>query len=673
MQKSRRIRLFESSIEKTGRILSQKWNIRVVFKANECRTTGRVIYLPTLPNNASDDLLTAMQGHLDHETAHVLFTDFRALKKVKRSEKKLYSVINALEDPRIEQKMGDLWRGTVLNFRRSLEWSLRKICAEKEEEDEHGNKVMKRSWDMLSDFGKFAYGATVWMQVKFDDSHWFITDVVDAPIMSKIRSCEALLRAACVADDTAEVVGLSRQVMAKIQEEEEKVEFADPADVGEDDIVLPPQGMGADHSAMRKKDDNSKPADPNAPKVFQSEYADEDICDECGGTGEDDNGAPCESCEGTGLSEEAREDAPQGGTPSGSVGGEVGDEDEDGDEAGQPSAAPDLSDVSDEEMDRDSQILDRSEMLREASQQDFDGSDKYLIYTTEGDKIEYITEGDRVKYRQFLSETSSMVSTIKRKLARSMLSSNTTRWEGDKTRGKINPRAVFRVPLGTSKRVFRQKVESEDFNTVVELMVDHSGSMNGSRLSLAGRTVAVLGEVLHQLSIPFSVTGFSTGEWNEASSRKNKAPAEARSVYTRWGNLWIGVYKDYNDPWPRAAHKVTTMVNNSRVNTYDGESVRWGTQRLLLRPEKRKILLWLNDGSPCPNGGDSTSAHVQYAADCAKEAESLVELLAIGIQTDAVKRFYKNYVVVNKLDELPSVCLNELDALLRKGKNLRAA
>jgi cobalamin biosynthesis protein CobT len=110
------------------------------------------------------------------------------------------------------------------------------------------------------------------------------------------------------------------------------------------------------------------------------------------------------------------------------------------------------------------------------------------------------------------------------------------------------------------------------------------------------------------------------------------------------------------------------MARNPKINTYDGESLRVGAQMLLARPEKRKILFWMNDGQPCPNYGDDTQAHNKYAADCAKEVEKAIELFAIGIRTDAVKRLYSNCVQINELEDLPKVCLSELDALIRKGK-----
>jgi cobaltochelatase CobT len=201
-------------------------------------------------------------------------------------------------------------------------------------------------------------------------------------------------------------------------------------------------------------------------------------------------------------------------------------------------------------------------------------------------------------------------------------------------------------------------------------MVDHSGSMSGAKLDLAAKTSIIIGEIANQLSIPFSVLGFSTGDGHTANQRYSKASPEEQKAYSRWGNHWIGVYKEFDELWGQHSHKLINMVDNQRNNTYDGESLRYAAQRLLGRKEKRKILFWINDGEPCPNPADDMNAHTEYAKLCAKEVEKMVELLAIGIQTDAVKQFYSNYIVVDEVADLPTLCLAELDSLLRKGKKL---
>lgn len=663
MQKSRRIRLFESSIEKTGRILAQKWNIKVIFKADECKTTGQVIYLPVVPNNASDELLNAMQGHLDHEAAHVIFTDFNALNLIKRREKKLFTMVNSLEDPRIEKNMTELWKGTAHNFKRKLEWALQKVVEERDMEDANGNKVKSRSWDQLSDFGKFTYAACLWAETKFDDSHWFVKDIVEPEIMKTVRECGDLIREAVDARDTQEVIDISRDIMKRLNEEDEEQDFVDPGDIGEDDIILPPQPKGADRSHMYKQPEKGKEEESEGPKVYQAEFADEDLCDACGGSGTDKDGNKCQECDGTGLSQESQEGSKAQQPVSDGNSEETGS-----------SFRPNYQDTSNEDLDRDAELTSKENFLLEEAQSALSGEDHYLIYTTEGDVLEQIKEGDRTQYRDFMNYSNNAVSTMKRKLSRTLLSTNVSRWAGDKTRGKINPRAVFRVPLGTSKRVFRQKIEAESFNTVISIMIDHSGSMAGDKLELAAQTTIILGEVLNQLGIPFSVSGFSTRDSGEVSyGRKGSLSHKECRTYARFGDLWIGKYKDFDENWSRVAPRIIRMSENCRHNTYDGESLRWGAQGLLGRPEKRKILFWLNDGMPCPNGGDNREAHRQYAFDCAKEVESKVELMAFGIKTSAVKNYYKNYVVVNNINDLPASCLSELDALLRKTKNLKAA
>jgi cobalamin biosynthesis protein CobT len=581
--------------------------------------------------------MDAMQGYLDHETAHVIFTDFTALDKIARRDKKMFTVVNALEDPRIERKMADVWRGSAINLRHSREWSLKKMHEERDQEDpaKPGKMIKVRPWDNLSDFGKVLIGATVYTSVNFDETHWFMATAVEPDVLAKVKQCEDILREALSADNTTSVVTLAKKFMERMKEEEEPIEDIEEEDIPDNAIIIPPgQGMSAQEQTLLKK----QPRDPNAPPVVQLEYKDDEDGDE-----EGDPNKPGRTVDGPGA-------------------------------AGSGTTTQNFQqrnyDPSAEELENDAKISSTGEMIKEAASLEFKGRDSYLVNTTEGDKMEVISDGDRVAYKEFMLEARSMVSVMKRKMSRSLLSSNVSRWEGDKTRGKINPRAIFRVSLGTSKRVFRQKVESEDFDTAIQIMVDHSGSMSGPKLDIAAKTSIIIGEIANQLGIPFSVMGFSTDDSHTASVRRNAASQEERNTYSRWGNQWIGVYKEFDELWMQNSHKLINMVHNQRHNTYDGESLRFAAQRLLGRKEKRKILFWLNDGEPCPNSHDNMEAHVEYAKLCAQEVEKRVELLAVGIQTDAVKNFYSNYIVVNDVNDLPTLCLGQLDDLLRKGKRL---
>jgi cobaltochelatase CobT len=614
-RRNRQIQIFESSIEKLGRILSQKYRIRVVFQHDRCETEGSTIYLPVVPDNATQDLLDAMQGHLDNQVAHLVFTDFDVLKKIKK-EKKLYTVTNALESPRVERKFADLWRGASVNLKNSLEWTLKKLSETRTLPD--GTK--RKPYDALSDFGKVIYAATVFSQVEFNTFHWFFKDVVERDVLAKVRQVEDILRSSKAAGSTTDVIEFAREMMKLLNEAEEPEEA--PPEPKPGDIILPkgtlPKPSPQDEVMLKKPK-----RDPNDPTIFQLDDAEDE---------EEEQQQQQESGQGPGG----------GGQTPGSGGGRG---------TGSNGSAPLNMDPTDKQLEQDAKLTSRNQMLKDAAKRELTGSDSYLVYTTEGDRYEQIKDGDRIKFKEFMQQAIATVGVVKRKLSRSLLTSAITRWETDKTRGKLNPRALYRLAMGTSKRVFRQKVESEGFDVCVVMMIDHSGSMYDTKLELAAQTAIIFGEICYQLGIPFAVYGFSTGDGHEADDRYDKASPDEQKLYARWGDHWIGVYKEFDDLWPMHNHKLINITKNRRSNTYDGESLRYGAQRLLQRREKRKIMFWLNDGQPCPNSADNDQAHEDYAHQCAKEVEKLVELVAVGITTEAVKRYYKHVIVVNNLKD----------------------
>lgn len=559
------VHAFETSIERLGRILSQQWKINVIFRHGKCETNGNKIYLPVVPNNATPDLLQAMQGHLDHEVGHVKFSDFKLLNKIVKF-KKLMSMINAFEDPRIEAKMIEIWPGSKYNLDFAHEWTLHKIKEDAEIDDPNnpGQKILSNKWKELNDYAKITLAANLYVQNGFSEDHWFIKELVEPEILAKITTNRNILLKLKQATNTEDVMNVALEFMKALNEE------------------------------------NTEEEDP-----------------------------PQEQ-------EEA---------------GEEGD-------GSQKDGTSSTSDM-------------RSKFIEDAAQEAMENSteDSYLVYTTEGDTITPVPAGDRVKYKRFMVEAGGMVSTMKRRLVRSLLSTNKTHWEGDKTRGKINPRALVRVAVSSSKNVFRQLVEQESFDTCVQLMIDHSGSMGCNQLDLAAKSSIILGEVLNQLKIPFSVMGFTTGSTNVATKRFYAADISDQKLYTRWGNHALTMYKDFDEGWIFSNHKLINMSDHSGHNTYDAESLRLAAVRLLARKEKRKILFWLNDGHPQPNDMDDRNAHISYLRKISTAVDSQIELIAIGVQTDAVKNYYKNYVIISNISDLPKACLTQMDNILRSNKN----
>lgn len=87
--------------------------------------TGEPVHvnLPNVPDSADQALITAIQGFLDHEVAHILFTDWT----IKTTDPQLHNLHNMLEDTFIERKMGELFPGARSNIKNTGSFFLQRI------------------------------------------------------------------------------------------------------------------------------------------------------------------------------------------------------------------------------------------------------------------------------------------------------------------------------------------------------------------------------------------------------------------------------------------------------------------------------------------------------------------------------------------------------------------
>ena len=110
----------------------------------------------------------------------------------------------------------------------------------------------------------------------------------------------------------------------------------------------------------------------------------------------------------------------------------------------------------------------------------------------------------------------------------------------------------------------------------------------------------------------------------------------------------------------------------------DGEALIWAHQRLLARPEERRILMVISDGASVDdstlsvNLGNYLEKHlrdtIQYI-----ESRSPVELVAIGIGHD-VTRYYRRAVTIVDVEQLGGTMMDQLADLFDEddGSNKRS-
>src|SRR5690606_19055707 len=116
------------------------------------------------------------------------------------------------------------------------------------------------------------------------------------------------------------------------------------------------------------------------------------------------------------------------------------------------------------------------------------------------------------------------------------------------------------------------------------------------------------------------------------------------------------IYKSADQRWMRGRRNLGLMLKDGILKeNIDGEAVLWAHERLMARPEDRKILMVISDGAPVDdstlsvNNGSYLDTHLREAIHYV-ENRSPVELLAIGIGHD-VTRYYNRAVTLTDVNE----------------------
>ncbi len=101
-------------------VLGDKYGVQVHIGGDRACTDGNIIYLPDIPLDCDADFATQVRGFIDHESAHIRYTDFEALAQAKLNpvQKHLW---NALEDWRVENALAKIFPGCKGNFHRLIE------------------------------------------------------------------------------------------------------------------------------------------------------------------------------------------------------------------------------------------------------------------------------------------------------------------------------------------------------------------------------------------------------------------------------------------------------------------------------------------------------------------------------------------------------------------------
>lgn len=285
----------------------------------------------------------------------------------------------------------------------------------------------------------------------------------------------------------------------------------------------------------------------------------------------------------------------------------------------------------------------------------------HIPVTTKFDKIKDETgSGTSVEYGNLMRHVKPHVRPIQNALERALKVRENARWTPERERGRVDARNLGKLLTDPNfRKPFRDFTKEDVSNVAVELLIDMSGSMSGSKVTLAKESAIAMGEALAGIGIAFEVTGFHTEGSHEVSNFARGMKDLSRFNRTSEA-LHYHIFKSFDSPRMHGLCAVGAYGNNT-----DGEAVKWAGKRVAERHEKRKIMIVFSDGNPVAHGDRSIMNHdlKKAVADLNKIG---VETVGVGIMSSAVDRFYPDHIVIHNLNELPSMVMKKLAGLLER-------
>jgi cobaltochelatase CobT len=270
---------------------------------------------------------------------------------------------------------------------------------------------------------------------------------------------------------------------------------------------------------------------------------------------------------------------------------------------------------------------------------------------------------------QQLHSLQAVVAKLANRLQRRLMAKQNRSWEFDLEDGYLDTARLARIVANPVLPLSYKMERDMDFrDTIVTLLIDNSGSMRGRPITVAAMCGDILARTLERCAVKVEILGFTTRAWKGGQSRERWLTAGKPPNPGRLNDLRHIVYKQADAPMRRARKNLGLMLREGLLKeNIDGEALKWAHDRLMGRPEQRRILMVISDGAPVDdstlsvNAGNYLDRHLRETIDWI-ESYSPVELIAIGIGHD-VTRYYRRAVTIVDAEQLGGVMMEKLAEL----------
>src|SRR5438876_2004330 len=271
-----------------------------------------------------------------------------------------------------------------------------------------------------------------------------------------------------------------------------------------------------------------------------------------------------------------------------------------------------------------------------------------------------------------LAHLQDIVARLANRLQRRLMAQQNRAWEFDLEEGILDPARLSRVVTDPYHPLsFMHEKEATFRDTVVTLLLDNSGSMRGRPITVAATCADILARTLERCGVKVEILGFTTRAWKGGQSRDDWLKAGKPTAPGRLNDLRHIIYKSADAPWRRARKNLGLMMREGLLKeNIDGEALMWAHQRLIGRPEQRRILMVISDGAPVDdstlsvNSGHYLERHLREVIG-EIETKSPVQLIAIGIGHD-VTRYYRRAVTIVDVEQLAGAITDQLAELFEE-------
>ena len=647
MYKASKIELLRESISKITQILSDK-DIQVtqigtkayVRRDRAGKVTG--VNLPYVPDSASDELLAAIQGFVDHEVSHILFSDAKAAREAKMKGESIETLYEYFNDAHAEKSMRQAFKGSGKNLNQ-----LAKFYTEKR---------LEKRWEELSEAGasdkeKLAslMGAVVraWSGDPYYES--FMRDKWDdlSSVLDKVP--ESFIKKVAKTNSSQDALNLTNEFLKYIETDDDDKDDGDSDDESEGENNQE-GGDGAGSGGGKGDDDDQEEGEGQ---------------NSGGGGDDDDSEDDDDSDEGDGGS---------GGTQPDDSDGESDDEKTNNSSVGGSASFTEslrnednMDDVINEQVYKEMEDMNNSEYIPLTTQ--FDTFEKAKSLS----QIRRTGDAQEAKIVKELHEECLLsLGAASKQFEKAFMAQNRTYYEPGKRSGRLNPSSLFKLKTGDDK-VFRKKVDVRAKNTALTLVIDQSGSMSGAKIKYAGIAAYVLASILDRIKIPYNIVGFTTGNypssfWDERQDAIDEIREKYGRGFSRDDVINMYDYKGFDERFDFEQKSRLATIYRGKVDmgaNVDGESIMTAAGMLAKRPEERKCMIVLSDGQPAAGGN---FRHLkQHTKDVVKRIEqSGIDVVGLGICSDAVSMFYDNHIVFEDPEEIATRVLGELARMLLK-------